>query len=60
MGNNLETQRQIADCLRKTHKELRWAAQNIAAIHEMMRPADEPPIEDPMQLKLFDDECPGI
>lgn len=56
-NNEKERQKQIAEYLRKTHKELRWAAKNIAALHELMRPADEPPIEDPNQLKLFEDEC---
>lgn len=59
MSGNKDNEREklIAEYLRKTHKELRWAAKNIAALHELMRPADEPPIEDQKQLKLFDDEC---
>lgn len=51
-----ETQRQIAEYLRRAYKELRWAAKNIAALHEMMRPEDVPAIEDPNQLKLFKDD----
>lgn len=61
MANNKETQKQIADHLRMAYKELRWAANHIAALHDIMRPAEEPPIEDPNQLKLFtDNECTGI
>ena len=51
-----ETQRQIAEYLRLAHKELRWAAKNIAALHDLMRPEDVPAIEDPNQLKLFNDD----
>lgn len=53
-----ETAREVAEHLRLVYKELRWAANHIAALHDIMRPEEEPPIEDPNQLKLFDkDEC---
>lgn len=58
--SNEEQQRQVADHVRRAYKELRWAANNMAAIYEMIRPKDMPPIEDPNQLKLFDDERPTI
>lgn len=54
---NKESQKLIAEHLRLVYKELRWAANHIAALHDIMRPEEEPPIEDPNQLKLFDDEC---
>lgn len=60
MGNDKETQRLMSEHLRLVYKELRWAANHIAAIHEIMRPEEEPSIEDPNQLKLFKDECTGI
>lgn len=48
--------RDMAEHLRKAYKELRWAADNIAKIYEMVRPDNMQPIEDPKQLKLFEDE----
>lgn len=60
MGNDKETQREISKHLRLVYKELRWAANHIAALHDIMRPEEETPIEDPNQLKLFDDECTRI
>jgi len=56
MTNDRETQKQIAEHLRLAYKELRWAAKNIGIVHDLMRPDDEPPIDDPNQLKLFNDE----
>jgi hypothetical protein len=55
-----ETARVVAEHLRLVYKELRWAANHIAALHDIMRPEEEPSIEDPNQLKLFEDECTGI
>lgn len=55
-----ETTRAAAEHLRLVYKELRWAANHIAALHDILRPEEEPPIEDPNQLKLFEDECTGI
>ena len=52
-----ETAREVAEHLRLVYKELRWAANHIAALHDIMRPEEEPPIEYPNQLKLFEDEC---
>jgi len=60
MGNDKEAQREISEHLRLVYKELRWAANHIAALQDIMRPEEEPPIEDPNQLKLFDDECTRI
>lgn len=60
MASDKETQRLIAGHLRLVYKELRWAANHISALHEIMRTEEEPPIEDPNQLKLFEDECTGI
>jgi hypothetical protein len=60
MGNDKEAQREISEHLRLVYKELRWAANHIAALHDIMRPEEEPSIEDPNQLKLFDDECTRI
>lgn len=60
MVNYKEAQKSVAEHLRLVYKELRWAANHIAALHEIMRPEEEPPIEDPNQLKLFEDECTGI
>lgn len=60
MGNDKKAQREISEHLRLVYKELRWAANHIAALHDIMRPEEEPPIENPNQLKLFDDECTGI
>lgn len=60
MEYNKETQRMMATYLRLAYKELRWAAKNMAAMHDLIRPADEPPIEDPNQLKLFEYETNGI
>lgn len=51
-----EQRRMVAEHLRLAEKELRWAANNIAAVYEMTRPADMPPIEDKNQLKLFENE----
>lgn len=51
-----EQQKAVAEYLRKTYKQLRWAANNIAAVYELLRPVDMPPIEDPNQLKLFNDD----
>ncbi len=51
---NDERQHQVAEYARRAYKELRWAANNMAAIYEIIRPTDMPPIEDPNQLKLFE------
>jgi hypothetical protein len=56
MEIDMEKRRAVAEFTRKAYKELRWAANNMAAIYELIRPADMPPIEDPNQLKLFEDE----
>ena len=47
-----------AEYIRIAVKQLRWAAQNLAAYYETIRTEDNPPIEveDPSQLKLFTQE----
>lgn len=47
-----------AEYIRIAVKQLRWAAQNLAAYYETIRTEDNPPIEveDPNQLKLFTQE----
>ena len=55
-----DNQREVAEHVRKAYKQLRWAAANIAAIYEIIRPKDMPALSDPNQLKLFDNECQGI
>jgi len=52
-----ERKREMAERIRKAAKELMWAGQNLAKVYEMIRPVDMPPMEDPNQLKMFDDEC---
>ena len=56
----MERSKELADHVRKAYKELRWAAANMAANYELIRPEDAPPLNDPNQLKLFDDERTGI
>lgn len=58
--SSIDEKHQVAEHVRRAYKELRWAANHIAAIHEIMRPEEEPSIEDPNKLKLFEDECTGI
>ena len=60
MANDKELKKMVAEHLRLVYKELRWAAKHIAALHEIMRPNDEQPIEDPNQLKLFNDDTTGV
>ncbi len=47
--------REAAEHVRIAVKQLRWAAQNLAAFYEIIRTEDNPPIEeeDPRQLDLF-------
>lgn len=49
---------EAAEKIRLAVKELRWAAQNLAAYYESIRTEDNPPIEaeDPKQLKLFTED----
>lgn len=58
--DNKETDRYIAEKLRLVCKEVGWALQNLKQIYECVKPADMNSIEDPAQLKLFDDEKGGI
>jgi hypothetical protein len=54
----METDYRKAEYIRIAVKQLRWAAQNLAAYYETIRTEDNPPIEveDPNQLKLFTQE----
>lgn len=54
--SSIDEKHQVAEHVRRAYKELRWASNNIAAIYEMIRPKDMPPIDDPNQLKLFNDD----
>lgn len=61
MDKQNDPQHQAAEYIRKAYRHLRWAANNLAAYYELVRPADMPPIEDPNQLNLFEqNERTGI
>lgn len=55
MEVDYKTQKAIAERIRLAVKELRWAALNLAAIYEAIRTEENLPLEDPNQLKLFDE-----
>ena len=45
----------FAEHLRIAAKQLRWAADNIAACYNLVKPEDAPPLfVDPNQLTIFD------
>lgn len=48
-------QEQMAEHLRLAHRHALWMAAHMKAMYELIKPADAPEIEDPNQLKLFDD-----
>lgn len=54
-----ETQKVIAERIKVAAKELRWAAANLEEIYNMVKPENMSPIEDPNQLKLFNDDEQG-
>lgn len=51
---------QKAEHMRLLHKHLLWAAEHTAAIYNLIKPADAPDINDPNQLKLFDDDTARV
>lgn len=51
---------QAAEHMRLMHKQLLWAASHAAAIYNIIKPADAPEINDPNQLKLFDDDTTRV
>lgn len=50
-----DIRRAVAEEVRLMHKEIGWALGHLANIYAMIRTDDNPPIEDPNQLKLFQD-----
>ena len=47
--------RALAEHLRIAAKQLRWAADNLAAAYNLIKPEDAPPLfVDPNQLTIFD------
>ena len=48
-------QEQMAEHLRLAHRHALWMAAHMKAMYDLIKPADAPEIEDPNQLKLFDD-----
>ena len=55
--------RALAEHLRIAAKQLRWAADNLAACYNLVKPEDEPPLfVDPNQLTIFDtfDDTPNL
>lgn len=52
---NEDNARTLANHLRIAAKQLRWAADNIAACYNLVKPEDMPPLfVDPNQLTIFD------
>jgi hypothetical protein len=45
---------QLAEHVRLLHKELSWCLSHLSAIYDIIKPEDAPEIEDPNQLKLFE------
>ena len=60
MSEAERTQKEVAEHLQVIYKHLRWAANHISAIYELTKPEEAKHIEDPNQLKMFEDECTGI
>lgn len=49
--------RALAEHLRIAAKQMRWAADNLAAAYNLIKPEDAPPLfVDPNQLTIFDTE----
>ena len=49
--------RTLANHLRIAAKQTRWAADNLAAAYNLIKPEDAPPLYvDPNQLTIFDTE----
>lgn len=50
-----DSTRALAEHLRIAAKQLRWAADNLAAAYNLIKPPDAPPLYvDPNQLTIFD------
>lgn len=50
-----DSTRALAEHLRIAAKQMRWAADNLAAAYNLIKPPDAPPIYvDPNQLTIFD------
>lgn len=56
MNENTDTQHLAAEYIRKAYKHMQWAAKNLANYYKLIRPMDMPPLEDPNQLLLFQDD----
>ena len=56
MNINEQNQSRLAECIRLAAKELMWASKNLACFYEAIRTEENPPMEDPNQLKLFGEE----
>lgn len=52
-----DSTRAYAEHLRIAAKQMRWAADNLAAAYNLIKPEDAPPLfVDPNQLTIFDTE----
>ncbi len=50
-----DSTRALAEHLRIAAKQMRWAADNLAAAYNLIKPEDAPPLfVDPNQLTIFD------
>ena len=50
-----DSTRALAEHLRIAAKQMRWAADNLAAAYNLIKPPDAPPLYvDPNQLTIFD------
>ena len=50
-----DSTRALAEHLRIAAKQMRWAADNLAAAYNLIKPEDAPPLfGDPNQLTIFD------
>lgn len=56
MSDNEKLMRAVAEEVRLIHKELGWVLKHLANLYAMLRSDDNPPLEDPSQLKLFEDD----
>ena len=58
-----DSTRALAEHLRIAAKQMRWAADNLAAAYNLIKPEDAPPLfVDPNQLTIFDtfDDTPNL
>lgn len=56
MKTDNDLRKAIAEEVRLIHKEMGWVNGHVANIYAMIRTDDNPPIEDPNQLKLFTED----